>query len=165
MSKRKRSVILSVLSLLIVSLCSAQVRKGAFLGSSGPSDSRKKPCHKLQSFNGMRISPTQDPFQVVLIESTKNMVAVTFNIPINPASFTQENILINDEPLSKSNKIRFNKNGKHFEIMTELSVGTRFTLEFTDIQSYDGKKLAVTKFYSLLPWTSTEYLPIKAETP
>lgn len=99
----------------------------------------------------------------MLIESTKTTVAVTFNIPVNPLSLNQKNILINGEPLTRANKIRFNKTGNLIEINTDLCVGTRFTVEFTYLESYDGEKLTVTKFDSLLPWTSTEYPSIKTE--
>ncbi len=166
MNKRKRSVVFSVLSIILVSLSPAQANKGimfysnAFTASKG---SRQKPRQKINSFNGIRLLPVHDPFQVVLIESTKNTVIVTFNIPVNPLSLNQKNILINGEPLTRANKIRFNKTGNLIEINTELSVGTKFTVEFTDLESYDGEKLTVTKFNSLLPWTSTEYPSIKTE--
>lgn len=166
MNKRKRSVVFSVLSIMLVSLSPAQANKGimfysnAFTASKG---SRQKPRQKINSFNGIRLLPAHDPFQVVLIESTKNTVIVTFNIPVNPLSFNYKNILINDEPLTESNKIRFNKAGNLIEIKKELSVGTRFTVEFTGLKSYDGENLTVTKFNSLLPWTSTEFPSIKNE--
>lgn len=160
MNKRKRSVIFFVLSLMLISPGCAKAKRVVSSGSSG---NRQKPPQKLRSYNGLRFSPTHDPFQVVLIESTKTTVAVTFNIPVNPLSLNQKNILINGEPLTRANKIRFNKTGNLIEINTDLSVGTRFTIEFTDLESYDGEKLTVTKFNSLLPWTSTEYPSIKTE--
>ena len=111
----------------------------------------------LRSFNGMRFSSNHAPFQVAFIESTNESILVTFNIPVDPASLKAKNIFINGAPLEKSATLRFNKTGKILEIEKELSVGTKFTLEFENAKSYDGEELKVKFFDSLLPWTSHEY--------
>lgn len=115
------------------------------------------------SYNGMRLCKDHDSFQVVLIESTSESILVTFNIPVNPSSFKRKNIFINDEELDSSSEIRFNKTGKILEIKTKLLVGTRFNLEFKDAKSYDREKLTVSRFESLLPWTTTEYPVISSD--
>lgn len=115
-----------------------------------------------QAFNGMRLSKNHEPFQVVLIESTKTSIFVTFNIPLNPISLKWKNILINGNALDKTSEIKFNKTGRTLEIKTNLMVGTKFTLEFKNVKSYDNESLTVTKFTSLLPWTSQEYPSIKS---
>lgn len=114
-----------------------------------------------KSYNGMRIAQKHEQFQVVYIDSTRDSISVTFNVPVNTTSIKKKNILVNNTPLSRFNSLKFNKTGRIIEIKTRLSVGTKFTLELKNIKSYDGKELKTTYFSSLLPWTSTEYPVIK----
>lgn len=113
-------------------------------------------------FNGFRLASKHEPFHVDYIESTSDTILVTFNIPVNPATCRHENIFINRKMLDKSAEFRYNKTGKILEIRTRLSVGTKFTLEFQNLKSYDQEELKVKKFESLLPWTSKDFTVIKA---
>lgn len=124
-----------------------------------PNNINTKDTH---SFNGMRLPSKHAPFQVVHIESTDETIFVTFNIPLNPSTCKKANILINGIPLDSTATLRFNKTGRILEIKTKLYVGTRFSLEFKNVKSYDLDELKVKKFEFLLPWTSSEYPAIKA---
>ena len=115
-----------------------------------------------RSYNGMRVPADHSPFQVVCIESNSSKILVTFNIQINQSSFTKENILFNEKALSPSDEIRFTKNGKAVEIKKKLSVGSKFSLEFRNVKSFDDEELKTSVFDSLLPWTTSEYKVLKA---
>lgn len=126
-------------------------------GHSAPINPGNLNTSGTHSFNGMRLPSKHNPFQVVHIETTSEIILITFNIPINPSTCKRENIFINGKELDESSDFRYNKTGKILEIKTKLSVGTKFTLEFKNLKSYDQEELKVKKFESLLPWTSKEY--------
>lgn len=113
----------------------------------------------IHAYNGLRFSTTHGPFRVAFIESTDESILVTFNVPVDSSSLKRQNILIDGLPLKESTPLRFNRTGEILEIKTELSVGTKFTLEFKNAKSYDGEELSITFFDSLLPWAAHEYPP------
>ena len=116
-----------------------------------------------QAFNGMRVSKSHDPFQVVVIEVKEKSIFVSFNICTNSRSFKKENILLNGVPLDEATKTRFNITGKRLEIQRAIPNGEEATLEFKDVKSYDDETLVVTKFESLSSGTKKEFPIIKRE--
>lgn len=116
-----------------------------------------------QSFNGMRVSSSHEQFQVVLIESKEESLRITFNIPVDPKTFTSQNILIDGSPLNEATELKFNKTGKMLEIKFSLLRGKNSTLEFKDVKSFDGETLLVSSFSDLLLGIKMEYPEVKKE--
>ena len=105
----KKKFLFSFIAIFFLICTPFSAQSGWKRGGTAYSYQKRKHVQKqIKSFNGMRISATHAPFQVMLIESTKTTIRISFNAPLNPASIKKENILINDIPLDDSADFRFN---------------------------------------------------------
>ena len=175
MEIKKRIFLISIAFLFLSALAFSQPRGGNGGGGRSPSGGKNRTAPfrssskkstgsgktNTQAFNGMRLSGEHDPFQVVQIVVKKDSIVITFNIPIDNATFAAKNIFMNENSLDKAAKIKFNKTGKIVEIKKTIEKGVDFILEFKDVKSYDGETLAIAKFDSLSQGIKKEFPVIK----
>ncbi len=102
-----------------------------------------------QSFHGKRMSSDQANFEVVFISTEREGILLGFSKPVNPQSFTAEDILLNGNPLAKDTELKFNKTGKFLKIEKNLPADQTSVLAFTKILSFDNQSLETSEFTEL----------------
>lgn len=131
---------------LLMSLCTVLAAQETI--SSGDS----------QSYHGKRMSADSSTFEVVFISTKEGKIVLGFSMPINPQSFTADNIILNGKPLSKDTEIKFNKTGKIVAITASVPSGTQSVLALNKILSFDNQTLEVSEFKELIPEDVKHYV-------
>lgn len=111
-----------------------------------------------QSYHGKRMSADSSTFEVVFISTKEGKIVLGFSMPINPQSFTADNIILNGKPLSKDTEIKFNKTGKIVAITASVPSGTQSVLALNKILSFDNQTLEVSEFKELIPEDVKHYV-------
>ena len=131
---------------LLMSLCTVLAAQGTI--SSGDS----------QSYHGKRMSTDSSTFEVVFISTKEGKIVLGFSMPINPQSFTADNIILNGKPLNKDTEIKFNKTGKIVAITATVPSGTQSVLALNKVLSFDNQTLETSEFKELVPEDVKHYV-------
>lgn len=113
--------------------------------NSGLTRTAPKQIKESQNFRGTRKPEFNGIFTLNSTSASKNKngtvdVILEFSTAVDPRSFNNVNIKINDEPLSKAISVRFNNNGTKCCLnLSEQQMPAK--VDLTDILSYDGKEL------------------------
>lgn len=77
------------------------------------------------------------------LNSGKKAVTVVFSSPIDPRSVTEEKIKVNGRKISEREIIKFNRAGNAMRIvfLPDSADRKKYSLELSDISSFDGKML------------------------
>ena len=104
------------------------------------------------------MSTDSSTFEVVFISTKEGKIVLGFSMPINPQSFTADNIILNGKPLNKDTEIKFNKTGKIVAITATVPSGTQSVLALNKILSFDNQTLETSEFTELVPEDVKHYV-------
>lgn len=123
-----------------------QKSTGTEASSATSSESQQMTMDDFINYRGNRTLIPNDAFlleeiRTERVDSLNVTLEISFNQSINPRSLSCSSIKINGETLSDKTAFAFNKKGDTVKLTIPVQKNN-FTLEITDVQSFDGTVLA-----------------------